>query len=213
MTVRADRTAREAFAALWRRIGASTDAVPVYAFLVHAYAEPHRRYHTLDHIASVLAALDATHPSLTHPDAAEAALWFHDVVYDTHAIDSEAQSAARARTFLESAGVSPNRVARVVELILATTHTATPKDPDARYVVDIDLSILGAGEEEFDRYEWQIRQEYGWVPELTFRERRAALLRKFLDRPTIFLTPEFRHLESPARANLTRSLAHLGPDA
>jgi len=65
---------------------------------------------------------------------------------------------------------------------------------------------------KFDRHERQVRQEYFFRSETEWsRERRPSLLRAFLDRPRIFLTPEFA-FEAPARANLTRSLARLTAD-
>jgi predicted metal-dependent HD superfamily phosphohydrolase len=98
---------------------------------------------------------------------------------------------------------------RVTDLIMATCHASPPDAPDARYVVDADLSILGAPVAEFDRYEGQVRQEYAFVSEPDWRTGRARILRVFLDRPRIFLTPEFAALEGPARANLERSIKGL----
>jgi predicted metal-dependent HD superfamily phosphohydrolase len=58
-----------------------------------------------------------------------------------------------------------------------------------------------------------VRQEYFFRSETEWsRERRPSLLPAFLDRPRIFLTPEFASFEAPARANLTRSLARLTAD-
>jgi len=76
-------------------------------------------------------------------------------------------------------------------------------------VVDADLSILGAAPAAFDRYETQVRREYAFVPEAEWRTRRAALLRRFLAQPRLFLTEEFGRFEAPARANLARSCARL----
>ena len=70
------------------------------------------------------------------------------------------------------------------------------------YVVDYDDAW-------FDRYERQVRQEYAFVSEPDWRAGRARILRVFLDRPRIFLTPEFAPLEAPARANLERSIEAL----
>ena len=94
-----------------------------------------------------------------------------------------------------------------------TTHRVPPPDHDARVVVDLDLTILGKSAKEFDRYEAEIRAEYGLVPEPLFRARRAKILRAFLDRnlrPSIYLTEVFRsRYEAAARENLARSLAKL----
>lgn len=211
MSAPAGRASREAFAAVWRGLGARTDPAPIYGALAGAYREPHRRYHTLDHIAHVLGALDDVRLCLADPDAGEMALWLHDVVYDVHAEGSEARSALWAREALKESGVELHLVGRVADLIMATAPAATPIGGDAGYVADADLSILGAPGGQFDRYEQQIREEYAGIPEPVFRARRAAILHGLLERPTIFRTPEFQRLEGRARANLARSLAHLEP--
>jgi len=131
-------------------------------------------------------------------------------VYDPRATDNEEKSAAFARQTLQAGAVSPEVAELTAGMILATKHAAPPEDPDACYVVDVDLSILGAPPEEFDRYEAQIREEHSFRSEVGFRERRARILKMFLDRGRIFLTREFAAFEAPARANLARSLSRLG---
>ena len=77
-------------------------------------------------------------------------------------------------------------------------------------LVDIDLAILGAAPARFDEYERQIRDEYGFVPEAVFREKRAGILRGFLERPALFSTPALAaRFEAAARANLADALARL----
>ena len=202
----------ERFAALWSRLGALSDPEFVYALIADAYGEPHRHYHTLEHIGRLLALFHTVRRRLAAPDAAELALWLHDVVYDPRATDNEEKSAAFARQVCTTGGIKPEVAELTAALILATKHTAPPEAPDARYVVDVDLSILGAPPEEFDRYEVQIKAEQAFRPDGEFRQRRARILRAFLDRPRIFLTPEFAAYEAPARANLARALSRLGPD-
>jgi len=206
----ADRLSIEAWSALWRRLGGRSDPRPPHQEIGRAYAEPHRHYHTLEHIAHVLSLFDGARAHVRDADAAELALWLHDLVYDPRAKNNEARSATHATRILDEGGV-PSRVAdRVTALIMATCHVSPPEDPDARYVVDADLSILGGTPAEFDRYERQVRREYAFRTEAEWREGRARILRAFLDRPRIFLTSEFDRFESPARANLERSLRHVG---
>ena len=203
------RVSLEAWSALWRRLGARSDPAPAHGEIHRAYSEPHRHYHTLEHIAHVLDRFDDIRSRVGAADAAELALWIHDFVYDPRAKDNEARSAAYARRLLGEGGVAPAVGERVTDLIMATCHASPPDAPDARYVVDADLSILGAPAAEFDRYEGQVRQEYAFVSEPDWRTGRARILRVFLDRPGIFLTPEFAALEGPARANLERSIEAL----
>ncbi|WP_192253779.1 HD domain-containing protein [Mesorhizobium silamurunense] len=179
------------------------------------YRAADRHYHSLAHIEAMLA-LAAKYKSLLHdPDAVEAAIWFHDAVYDSRAKDNEAKSAALAAKKL-SGRISPERLAHVAVMINATaTHQLPPLGDehaayDAALFLDIDLAVLGAEPDAFDAYEKAVRREYGWVEEPMWRAGRAAVLKSFLDRPHIFHTAEFRkRFEPRARQNLKRSLAAL----
>jgi predicted metal-dependent HD superfamily phosphohydrolase len=203
------RVSLEAWSALWTRLGARSDPRPLHAIVLARYAEPHRAYHTDEHIARTLTLFDGVRRHLRQPDEAELAVWLHDLVYDPRAADNEARSADLAAGWLAEGGADAARGERVRALILATRHAAPPEEPDARYVVDADLSILGAAPADFDRYELQVREEYRFRSEAEWRAGRSRLLRGFLDHPRLFLTPEFAVFEAPARANLARSLARL----
>jgi predicted metal-dependent HD superfamily phosphohydrolase len=85
-----------------------------------------------------------------------------------------------------------------------------PDGQDAKLLVDIDLSILGASEEIFNEYEKGIRFEYKRVPGFLYKRKRAMLLRSFLTRAHIYLTEAFRRrYEQQARQNLARSIEQL----
>jgi predicted metal-dependent HD superfamily phosphohydrolase len=174
------------------------------------YREPHRAYHTLQHIHECFERLASGESPAERLAEVRIALWFHDAIYDTRAQDSEERSAHWAHEALNHAGAPSPCATRVRELVLATKHAVTPLGRDAQLLVDVDLSILGADEARFDEYERQVRREYEWVPEPAFREGRARVLQSFLARPAIYSTPGFqRALEPRARANLARSLQAL----
>lgn len=202
---------------LWQRLGVPRQAdgtlAETFRDLTTRYAEPHRHYHTTQHISECLAKFegDGVRALSQHPDEIELALWFHDAVYDTRAHDNEKQSARWAVETLSKIGAQRDCQQRVEALIMATCHDALPDTQDARVLVDIDLSILGAGTARFDEYEQQVRAEYAWVPEFMFRRTRKKILKEFLARPSIYSTDLFRQkLEQPARNNLERSLRALG---
>ncbi len=174
--------------------------------LTARYSEPHRRYHTLQHLEECFAVFDQLKSEAADPAACELALWFHDAVYDTSAPDNETRSAALAARMLGDAGIEPARIARVERLILATKTHAAGDDPDAKVVLDCDLAILGSSPERFAEYETQIRAEYGWVPAFLYRKKRHEILAGFLARPRLFLTRlGFARFEAPARENLRRA--------
>lgn len=201
---------------LWHNLQGQTDPKPAYDSLVALYSEPHRAYHTLDHVADCLAEFAAVKDLASRPQELELALCLHDVIYDPHAADNEEQSVGWAEVMMAAAQMSPEAVQAVSDLILATRHTATmPTDLDCQLIVDIDLSILGRPPDIFDRYESQIRLEYQWVPLEQYRFGRSQILQSFLDRDQIYHFSRFQEIYEPqARVNLARSLARLaGPPA
>lgn len=201
--------AREAWDDAWRALRASP-AGGLLAQLEARYAEPHRAYHTLQHLRECFEQLAPASKLAPHLPEVQLALWFHDAIYDTRAGDNELRSAEWASAALTQAGADAQAAQRVHALVLATQHAAVPEGPDAQLLVDVDLSILGAADARFDEYERQVRREYAWVPEEGFRSARARVLKSFLDRPRIYGTEWFaERLEARARANLARSLAEL----
>jgi len=198
----------------WRRCTSAlvprTITGSVFDQLLARYSESHRQYHTLQHLAECLAHVEAVRHLAEQPAEVEFALWFHDGIYDTQRHDNERQSADWARAVLQGHGAVPAAMQRIDELIMATCHSALPVTPDAQLLVDIDLSILGALPGRFAEYEAQIRQEYAFVPEDLFRQKRGEILRTFLARPVIYSTPHFQAaLEARARGNLRLAIAGL----
>ncbi len=178
--------------------------------LATLYSEPHRHYHTLDHVAACLTWLDRYRHLADDPLTIELALWAHDVTYDPRASDNEVRSADWFAEHFEDSTLTKKQKDRVHALILATIHPHPPTDRGMALLQDIDLSILGAEAELYDCYEGWIRQEYAFVPEEAFRKGRGAVLKSFLDQGVIYHTVELREkLELAARENLNRALKTL----
>lgn len=200
----------ERWIGLWRKIGAITEPASAYQELVSLYSEPHRHYHNLRHISDCLAEFDALRAQARQPAAVELAIWFHDAIYDPRASDNEERSAELAKRRIAEAGCSEETIVSVVALIMATKTHDSKLSVDAPLLVDVDLSILGKSMERFHEYETQIREEYSWVPELTFAVKRAEILERFLARPRIYSTElVFNKYEHQARENLRASLRRL----
>ncbi|KAK3353811.1 hypothetical protein B0T25DRAFT_545412 [Lasiosphaeria hispida] len=189
--------------------------------LTTLYTSPSRVYHSLSHITSLLSLLSTHRAAFTDPEAVEAAIWFHDAIYDSHAKppQNEVDSADLAVARLADA-VAPDRLERIRVMIAATATHVVPLAKelgggegavaDVAMFLDMDLGILGAGEAEFDVYEAGVREEYAWVGEEGWWRGRGEVLRGFLGREWIFHSGLFRGLlEERARANLARSLTKL----
>jgi predicted metal-dependent HD superfamily phosphohydrolase len=174
------------------------------------YAEPHRAYHTAQHLEECLGWLDAASSQAEDPRIVELALWYHDAIYQPRRGDNETASAELARLHLELGGAAQLTIDKVCALIRWTDHSAEPPPGDPALVVDIDLAVLGSPPPRYAEYEQQIRQEYDWVPLPTFRRQRAAILEGFLARDSIYLTPLLHdQLEQRAHANVTAAIRKL----
>jgi predicted metal-dependent HD superfamily phosphohydrolase len=230
-------------AALRRAWQALTFGDPVSAEiiddLIRRYAEPHRRYHTADHIVWVLRHIDdLLNDDLLNDDLLKADLLkadefaadrdvlvasalFHDAVYDSHptadaltgdvrtGLSNEAQSARLAVAQLSRMGWDDIRVAEVAALIEATA-THLATTPESAILLDADLAILGADPVDYLAYVVAVRAEYDHVDDEQWRVGRAAVLHNLLARPHIFATPAMAsQREHQARANMAGELAEL----
>lgn len=191
-------------------------ASELFAELAKQYSGPERHYHTLEHIETGLAHLaemqahDARranqHLWKERWDLVRLAFWYHDFIIEPE--DAETWSATFAEGPLPPAP-SPLRLV-VRRLVLSTCHNRIPTTYDAAYLCDADLAILGASEEDFDRYEEQIRAERQTMPFGLFARARIAVLERFRQRELIYSTAYgVRRWERQARKNLDRSIGSL----
>ena len=70
---------------MWVRWDVAAPDTTVFERLIAAYSEPHRKYHTLQHLNECFTKLEELRTETRHPEEVEFALWFHDAVYDTSA--------------------------------------------------------------------------------------------------------------------------------
>jgi predicted metal-dependent HD superfamily phosphohydrolase len=206
----------EALQTSWVRLAANYACEPIAAYpifdrLVAAYAEPHRHYHTLEHIAEMLKIVGRLATGQPDVGVVMLAVWFHDVVYDPRARNNESQSANVADEWLAPFVRTNEQHELLRKLILVTDHrTTTTLDPLAMVLLDADLAILAAGESRYARYATAIRQEYAHVSDAEYRLGRANVLQSFLARDTIYHTPTLRiEAEAVARHNLRSELETL----
>ncbi|MED5620783.1 HD domain-containing protein [Ideonella sp. BN130291] len=208
-----ETTLREHWQALCRGLGLPPQ--PAHTLgeqLLRAWRRWPRRYHDTRHLAACVEAAAGLQAQCAAPQAVAWALWFHDAVYRPWAKDNEKRSADWARDSALALGLPAAFANQVHGLVMATAHGQVPAldDPDAAWVVDIDLGILGQPAAVYERYAQDVRREYFWVLPGTWRRGRAAVLSHFLAQPTIYRTPLFRQRhEAQARANLQRELAAL----
>lgn len=169
--------------------------------LTRLYQEPHRHYHSLEHIAGML------HAGREWPldDVQTMAVWFHDAIYDPRSRTNEEDSAALAGARLRTAGWAEADVDRVQRIVLDTKRHL-PTTPGADAVLDLDLMSLALPWPEFARNTERIRREYAHVADGDFADGRRSFFTTMLQRERLFYTPFGASWEAPARANLRRAI-------
>lgn len=200
---------RERWMVLCARIGRG-DADTLFALLESQYTHPPRAYHSLQHVSACLSMLDGCRGLALHADELEFAAWLHDCVYIPQRQDNEERSAAVARLFLRELGATGEMADRVTRLIMTTRHSGQPEPGDAALIADIDMSILGAADADYDRYAADIRTEYSFASGPDYQRGRTAFLEGLLKRAAIYYTPWFAdRFEQRARSNVSREIAAL----
>jgi len=201
----------------WQALTAAVFAEPaaadaVWAELLRHYSEPQRSYHNLSHVAALLRRAEQQREHIRSMETVEFAIWFHDVIYDTHLKDNEQRSAEWARCAMIAMNIDEYHIPPVWECIVATaTHTVTaPEIIDLPLFLDMDLAILGAEEKVYQAYSKAIQSEYAWVAVDDYRQGRGWVIEDFLQRPTLYFTPRLTaELEAQARHNLGAELRAL----
>jgi predicted metal-dependent HD superfamily phosphohydrolase len=175
--------------------------------LLARYAEPHRVYHTTDHLRDVCAKLDWLTSTEDRNDTVELAAWFHDAVYEIGRDDNEERSAELARTRLRNHGFGDATADEVARLVLLTAdHAADSTDRAGSLLCDADLAILAADRDTYDRYAAQVRAEYSSLDRTAFDAGRAKVLESLIALPRLFKSSRAKAWEAPARHNLQREL-------
>lgn len=139
------------------------DAQESFKVLVDHYSEPHRAYHTLNHLQNCFNEFNEVKHLLNNPDSVELAIWFHDVIYDIDKKDNEEKSAEFAKVFCQKNKLSEDFAKKVEDHILATGDHTLSSNSDTNYLIDIDMSILGYPINAIYQYEEQIYKEYSTV--------------------------------------------------
>jgi predicted metal-dependent HD superfamily phosphohydrolase len=194
---------------LIREMGASATAstlTKLFNEVETRYGEKHRKYHTIVHVARLLCFLDQFRSLAGTPKVIEAAVIYHDVVYDAGAKDNEERSVEVWRKHAEILMFPDSLVSEVSRFILATKEHRADSEAsfDLAFFLDLDLLSLAAQPEEFDADCDGIREEFIRFTDEEYSFGRIGWIRSMLDgRDSIFLTPHIRQLyEERAVANL-----------
>ncbi len=186
-------------------------AEAVFRKLRDLYSEPARKYHTLRHIRDIQSGIIEYRSLFSNYDAFIFACWYHDAVYDSKSKTNEEDSAELAVQELSSLGIPAETVLLCRDAVLSTKkHIPVPETEEMRLFLDLDLKILGADEARYEEYKKEVRFEYSWVPEETYRKERENVMKYFLKRDRIYFTDMMHQkLDAQARKNLKQEIEEL----
>ena len=185
--------------------------------IVLRYNEPQRVYHSLQHIQQLFGQFEQVKHNLHEPHIIALALFYHDVIYEPTCSDNELKSAEYAVESL-TGYLSAEQCQHIYALIMMTashqideidewSEKAKEKYCDVAYLLDMDLSILGASWSQYKQYAHAVRQEYAHVSDDDYRVGRIAVLKGLLAHPTLYLTDYYYvRLEKQARKNIEHEI-------
>ena len=193
-----------------------TELKTLWQDIANRYSESARAYHTLAHLQQLFSQFEQIKLELQQPSIIALALFYHDVIYNPKRSDNELKSAEYTSEVL-STYLTVKQTERIYHLIMMTAKhqlddvsTTNDLDSDAAYLLDMDLSVLGASWSKYEQYTKAVRQEYSHVTTAHYRVGRARVLEDLLDHPTLYLTDDYyQRLEAQARENIEREITLL----
>jgi predicted metal-dependent HD superfamily phosphohydrolase len=198
---------------------AGTEAIEeVGQALLGRWADEHRAFHNLRHLAAVLHRVDQLAEETHEPDLVRLAAWYHGAVFDATRKVAQANqggeqttvSANLARTQLTQLGLPEVSVARTARLVDSIDrHKPLPDDVDSAVLNDADLAMLAAEPQRYKAYMADVRAEYSHIPLSDYLDARVRVLTKLLQRSSLYFSPMGAAWEEAARQNLDGELHRL----
>jgi dephospho-CoA kinase len=193
-----------------------------------AYTEEHRHYHGLMHLVNIFEQFDKVKPLMHDPLAVEIAIWWHDYVYSTDPESYPLSEYDSAHVMFQQLTAYHNgqltqhskRSAQIAAEMICATKGHQIRSPyilsrpellnDCGLFLDMDLCGLGMGSTaDIIESDEQIRAEFSQYSDLQFATGRIQAMSAFLNRPKLFHTETYAHLEEPARANIVGILERM----
>lgn len=172
------------------------------------YTSEARYYHNLAHLENMLSELSGIESDVNEKDALLFSIYYHDIIYNTAKSDNEFKSAMLFRKRIERTNFK--QIEKCVQQIELTKEHELSIDNDTNILLDLDLSILGKSNKEYQEYSESIRSEYKMYSDHEYRNGRKKILIKLLNIPAIYKTDYFkRKYEAIAKNNLNLELKSL----
>lgn len=173
------------------------------------YNEPHRHYHTWDHIVEMFSVAQDMDVPLCFSQ--KLAILYHDVVYIPGCHDNEELSVELMHTAIKKA--SPDLFTKIssylsqAETIIRDTKDHHPSINESTFVIDLDFYRLSVEPEKFALHIEAIENEYCRYSSKEFKEGQLKFYKKLLEKNRIFSFAAFD--DQQAKDNLQSRVAKL----
>lgn len=145
-----------------------TSSSKLFSELKKRYQEPHRKFHTLEHVKDLLKKSEIFYLKFEERQILTLAIFYHDAIYDIHRSDNEEKSAS----LLRSCGPYLNLPEEIVE-----SASKLIQDTQAINLFNaLDYSILASNENLYEDYKSKIYEEYQVIPRTIFTTKRIEIL-------------------------------------
>lgn len=208
--------------AIFATFGIDIQTEKELSWLKRNYTKYDRHYHTINHIISSLSTYDEIRnniPSGHRRLALQFAIFYHDIIYvpqkgDMFNIKHSIDAAMDALSKFTQTEDQIKFVQFVKMYITSTNHKYLFEHEDIRnkmdrnsaFMSDIDLCGFAEVWETFKKNNDNIRKEFDIFSDEDFNKGQIQFLKSVLALEKIFLTSEFRALETQARSNIERQI-------
>lgn len=179
----------------------------MYKHVLPLYQEKERVFHNEYHLNVGLYLLQRAERDFHNISLIQFAAWlFHDSVYVVGATDNEIKSAEyfEQANQSEDFGFTDKEVSLVKQIIMDTVNHQPTHDM-SKFVLDIDMFVIGSTYQDFVEYREKISKEYSRVySEDEIKEGTKKFLTTLLETETIFHTDYFKKYEETAKNNAKR---------
>lgn len=148
--------------------------------ILEMYNEPHRYYHNMDHIETMIN--DGKNRNVLSDDLLLAII-FHDIIYEPKSNDNEQKSAELFYSYIKN---------DEIKQAILDTKTHIPTTELSKHLCNLDLSILRKDYKTFIDFENKIFKEYQFVDYKIYKEKRLEVLIKLGVNPEWLNYVEYR---------------------
>ena len=171
--------------------------------IADAYSEPHRKYHTLEHLNRMFSYAKENNIPLNKKQ--KMAIWFHDICYHIPSKQKSNEESSADLAYILTYKEFGKEGALDIKQMILDTEKHLPTIEDSKIVIDLDLIDL-AYKDRYVLNGLKLREEYKQLSDEEWKKGRIKWLKTFLGRQTIFVSKYCSHLETDARNNLNYDL-------